>query len=68
MPLKVSPFPDSPVTQVGLLLSVAVWPLPDESAEVAPEPSSRCQRPDIPLPQEAQVTAPQGVPQPPQLF
>jgi hypothetical protein len=66
--LKVRAFPDWPLVQVGELTSVAVLPFPEASAEVAPIPSSRCQRPAIPWLQEAQVVTPQALPQLPQLF
>ena len=49
-------------------MSVAVWPLPDESAEVVPDPSSSVQCPMSPLSRAALVGIPQVMPQPPQLL
>ncbi len=48
--------------------SVAVLPVPDESAEVVPDPSSSFQCPSSPLSIAAPVGIPQAMLQPPQLF
>src|SRR4051812_1908594 len=61
------PYPSWPVTQAGLRASVAVLPLPDESAEVDPVPSDKCHRPTKPVASAAGGLPAQVVPQAPQL-